>query len=317
MIKKQINPIGLLLLLTATVVVLSWVLSAYGVSVTVPDTGEEITVQSLISAEGLRWWLRTVVPDFLSYPGLGPVVLLVLSFGLAARSGLFYALLQLVFGNRGIALGQHSRHISSVSSESHSTTAGPSAATDERDTSLLTPLSRRDRRALRTTWVVLGVYVLLLLLVSVPHNSLLRSVEGGLSGGPFLQGLPFLIALGIAIASLTFGFTASFYHSVADVAVGLMKPIPLLMAYLSLTFLCSVFFSFLSYSHLDVCGVYGLADVLSRLSAGGGDRAMVYAVCQDVLGRLMPVQVILPIVLLLWVELIYLLWGTKGLSGEE
>ena len=60
------HPATMFLLLTIAVVFLSWICDIYGLKVTLPQTGEEIRVQSLLSPEGIRWWfgmLSRTLPD--------------------------------------------------------------------------------------------------------------------------------------------------------------------------------------------------------------------------------------------------------------
>lgn len=51
------HPATMFLLLTMAVVFLSWICDIYGLKVTLPQSGEDIRVQSLLSPEGIRWWL--------------------------------------------------------------------------------------------------------------------------------------------------------------------------------------------------------------------------------------------------------------------
>ena len=54
------HPATMFMLLTMAVVFLSWICDIYGLKVTLPQTGEDIRVQSLLSPEGIRWWLRNI-----------------------------------------------------------------------------------------------------------------------------------------------------------------------------------------------------------------------------------------------------------------
>ena len=51
------HPATMFLLLTMAVVFLSWICDIYGLKVTLPQTGEDIRVQSLLSPEGIRGML--------------------------------------------------------------------------------------------------------------------------------------------------------------------------------------------------------------------------------------------------------------------
>ena len=54
------HPATMFFLLTLGIIFLSWIFDVYGLNVRLPQTGEEIRVQSLLSPEGIRWLLRPV-----------------------------------------------------------------------------------------------------------------------------------------------------------------------------------------------------------------------------------------------------------------
>ena len=61
------HPATMFLLLTMAVVFLSWICDIYGLKVTLPQSGEDIRVQSLLSPEGIRWWLRNAIKNFTGF----------------------------------------------------------------------------------------------------------------------------------------------------------------------------------------------------------------------------------------------------------
>ena len=61
------HPATMFFVLTMVVVLLSWIFEIYGLSVMLPQTGEEIRVQSLLSPEGIRWLLRHMVTNFTGF----------------------------------------------------------------------------------------------------------------------------------------------------------------------------------------------------------------------------------------------------------
>lgn len=75
------HPATMFLVLTMFVVLLSWIFDIYGLSVTLPQTGEEIRVQSLLSPEGIRWLLRHIVTNFTGFAPLGMVIVASLVLG--------------------------------------------------------------------------------------------------------------------------------------------------------------------------------------------------------------------------------------------
>ena len=88
------------------VVFLSWIFDIYGLSVTLPQTGEEIRVQSVLSPEGIRWLLRHVITNFTGFAPLGMVIVAMFGIGVAQHSGFIDACIR-----RGIRGKQEKRKI--------------------------------------------------------------------------------------------------------------------------------------------------------------------------------------------------------------
>ena len=93
------HPATLFLLMAATVALLSWWASAVGLQATHPATGEVIAVKNLLSTDGLRWIYTNVESNFVNFPPLGLVLVIMIGIGVAEGSGLFTVLVrQLVLG---------------------------------------------------------------------------------------------------------------------------------------------------------------------------------------------------------------------------
>lgn len=86
-----LHPATMFLLLTLAVVLLSWIFDIYGLNVVNPQTGEPILVQSLLSAEGVRWMLRNVITNFTGFTPLGLVIVAMFGIGVAEHSGFITA----------------------------------------------------------------------------------------------------------------------------------------------------------------------------------------------------------------------------------
>ena len=94
------HPATMFLLLTMAVVFLSWICDIYGLKVTLPQTGEDIRVQSLLSPEGIRWWLRNAIKNFTGFAPLGMVIIAMFGLGVAQHSGFIDACIRMGVGNR-------------------------------------------------------------------------------------------------------------------------------------------------------------------------------------------------------------------------
>ncbi|MBA2404440.1 MAG: AbgT family transporter, partial [Bdellovibrionales bacterium] len=90
------HPALLFLLLTAVVVAISGIVSAMGLSALHPVSGSVITPINLLSAEGLRYVLSEMVKSFTGFAPLGTVLVAMLGFSLAEKSGLLGTLLRLL-----------------------------------------------------------------------------------------------------------------------------------------------------------------------------------------------------------------------------
>ncbi|NLA63225.1 MAG: AbgT family transporter [Bacteroidales bacterium] len=93
------HPATLFLMMAVLVALLSWWASAVGLAATHPATGEVIAVKNLLSADGLRWIYTNVESNFVNFPPLGLVLVIMIGIGVAEGSGLFTVLVrQLVLG---------------------------------------------------------------------------------------------------------------------------------------------------------------------------------------------------------------------------
>ena len=335
--------------LTLLVVFLSWICNVYGLAVISPDTGEEIVVQSLLASEGIRWWLRHVVSNFVGFTPLGVVATFLLGWGIARHSGMWEAYWSRLKSNASspsvsvlvvILLGMISHTIGEAgcvillpvaatlfrvtglspvagivvayvsmscsdgsnfllsSSDSQMVAATQNslevAAIDDgrigpmcnrffmTASALLTSmvilcitkkkllpalavssenpllrgektLSRRERRACLFSAVAGGVYLLLVLWATFSANGIFRHANGGLDGSPFMQGLVFLYALGLALMGLVYGFVSGRYRRETDVIEGLSHYMGLFTSYVVILFFASQMHACLEYSQMGRC----------------------------------------------------------------
>ncbi|WP_432495660.1 AbgT family transporter [Kineococcus gypseus] len=91
------EPFVLFVGLFTVLAVVSTAMAAAGVTVQVPGSGETNPVRGFFTAEGVQWFTTTLVDNFVSFPPLGTVVVILLAVGLAQRSGLMSTLVKVVF----------------------------------------------------------------------------------------------------------------------------------------------------------------------------------------------------------------------------
>jgi aminobenzoyl-glutamate transport protein len=93
------HPFWLFLGLAAVVMILSWILSAAGVSAVNPADGETVTVVNLLSQESLREIVSNVVTNYVTFPALGLVLVVLFGVAVAERSGLIPTLMRSALAN--------------------------------------------------------------------------------------------------------------------------------------------------------------------------------------------------------------------------
>lgn len=93
---KLPNPTTLFALFAFGVVILSWIVAQFNLSVTMPGTNQEITVVSLLSVDGLHRILLSLITNFTSFAPLGTVLVSLLGIAVAEHSGLIGTALRLI-----------------------------------------------------------------------------------------------------------------------------------------------------------------------------------------------------------------------------
>jgi aminobenzoyl-glutamate transport protein len=91
------EPFMLFVLLTLVVAVLSSVMAAFGVAVTIPGEAEVTPVRGAFSGAGLEFFFTGLAENFIGFPPLRTVVTIMLAVGLAERCGMLAALIRLAF----------------------------------------------------------------------------------------------------------------------------------------------------------------------------------------------------------------------------
>lgn len=105
------HPVTLFALFSLLVVFASGIAAFFGVSAADPRPGQEgviITVNSLLSGDGIRWMVSNLVTNFTGFAPLGTVLVAILGVGVAERSGMLSALM------RGMVMGASPRMVTIV-----------------------------------------------------------------------------------------------------------------------------------------------------------------------------------------------------------
>ncbi|WP_027953726.1 AbgT family transporter [Halobacillus kuroshimensis] len=92
---KLPHPITLFAVLALLVVLISAVVSSFGVSVEHPgEEGEMVEVKNLLSADGIEYIFSSMTDNFIGFAPLGVVLVTMIGIGLAERTGLISACLR-------------------------------------------------------------------------------------------------------------------------------------------------------------------------------------------------------------------------------
>ena len=92
---KLPHPVTLFAGLALLVLIVSWIVSSFGVSVEQPGKADEIIeVKNLLSAEGIQYIFTQMTANFVGFAPLGVVLVTMLGIGLAEGTGLISALLR-------------------------------------------------------------------------------------------------------------------------------------------------------------------------------------------------------------------------------
>jgi aminobenzoyl-glutamate transport protein len=216
-------------LLTLALALFSWIGSIYGL-------GE---VQSLLSAEGIRWILGHVVENYVQSPVLGMVLILFMGLGIVRRSGLYDAVKRFAGRNKLV--------------------------------------SRKERRALTLAVGVGLLYIVMLVLSMLLPWNLYWNITGGWLHSPFTKGLVYLLSVGVGLVGMVYGYVADTFRRLSDVVEGMSSLIAdRSFCFVSLFFVIQ-FFSSLDYTRLAewmsvdenvLMLFYGISCVLSLFRFG-------------------------------------------------
>ena len=91
---KLPHPFILFTILAGLIIVASAVLDLLGVSAVNPQSDAVVHVRSLVSPEGLEFMLTSVVSNFINFPPLGLILVVMFGIGLADKVGLMSTLMQ-------------------------------------------------------------------------------------------------------------------------------------------------------------------------------------------------------------------------------
>jgi len=105
---KLPHPATLFALLALLVVLVSWLTAYINYQAIHPVSGEVISVNNLLSGDGFRWIYTNIITNFVLFPPLGYVLVVMVGIGVAEGSGLFNVMI------RALVLGAPKRLITAA-----------------------------------------------------------------------------------------------------------------------------------------------------------------------------------------------------------
>ncbi len=91
---KLPHPATLFAIMAGLVILLSGIAAYFDLQTVHPVTGESIGVRNLLSADGFRWLFTNIEKNFIHFPPLGLVLVIMVGIGVAEGSGLFTMLVR-------------------------------------------------------------------------------------------------------------------------------------------------------------------------------------------------------------------------------
>lgn len=216
--------------LYVAVLLLVWLLSWLG-GVAELAISNSATVHSLVSAEGLRWAVRSALPTIDAAPW-GVIMLFISSVGLLTGCGMVKSVAKLLRGHR---------------------------------------LALNERRAWLFAFIAAVVYLLMLFVSTLSPWNLLLGVTGDFYASPLMQGRIIIIFLAISLVASAYGFIYGNYRSFIDIArsVGAAFSLyaPALLAVLPATGImpCLEYAGLLPLLHIDQADAAVVSDLLYLL----------------------------------------------------
>lgn len=188
--------------LTVALAFFSWIGSIYGI-------GE---VQSLLSAEGIRWILSHVVENYVCCPAFGIVLFVLMGVGIMDKAGLLDTLKRLCQREK--------------------------------------QLSRKERRALVLSVIALFLYVMLFVIVMLLPWNFLLSATGKWYSSPLSKGIVYVLSVGLGISGMVYGYTADVFSRLSDIVEAMSTLIARYAGYFVVLLFVVHFFSSLEYTRL-------------------------------------------------------------------
>lgn len=179
-------------------------------------------IRNIISTEALRWFLRYTEEKLMSSPALYIVLLFFMSVGLFLHSGLGGLIWRMVRRER--------------------------------------KMSGKEKKSLVAAVMIAVAYFMVYALLAWGPWNIVRGVTGRYVDSPLHDGALCILAIGIGVTSMVYGYSADHYRSDTDVVKGMSYMFSRFPSYLVSLFFVIQFMVAFEYSGLPVC--FGMTECL-------------------------------------------------------
>lgn len=179
-------------------------------------------IRNIISTEALRWFLRYTEERLMSSPALYIVLLFFMSVGLFLHSGLGGLIWRMVRRER--------------------------------------KMSGKEKKSLVAAVMIAVAYFMVYALLAWGPWNIVRGVTGRYVDSPLHDGALCILAIGIGVTSMVYGYSADHYRSDTDVVKGMSYMFSRFPSYLVSLFFVIQFMVAFEYSGFPVC--FGMTECL-------------------------------------------------------
>lgn len=179
-------------------------------------------IRNIISTEALRWFLRYTEEKLMSSPALYIVFLFFMSVGLFLHSGLGALIWRMVRRER--------------------------------------KMSGKEKKSLVAAVMIAVAYFMVYALLAWGPWNIVRGVTGRYVDSPLHDGALCILAIGIGVTSMVYGYSADHYRSDTDVVKGMSYMFSRFPSYLVSLFFVIQFMVAFEYSGFPVC--FGMTECL-------------------------------------------------------
>ncbi len=126
-----------------------------------------------------------------------------------------------------------------------------------------------ERKGLRNAGIFSLIFIALILIGLIPKNGFLRSADGGILNGPFINGLVGFLIVYFILVGIVYGKTVGVFKSASDIPKMMADSLNSLTSYIVLVFVIAQFIQIFSYTNLGTVIAVTAANFLKNAGFTG------------------------------------------------